>query len=300
VGEKTGIAWTEHTWNPWRGCHKISPGCELCYMFTEQRRYGRDPETPVRTKTWGDPLKWQRQAEAAGRLEMVFTCSWSDFFIREADPWRDEAWAIIRRCPNLIFQVLTKRIERVRSHLPSDWGVSGYPNVWLGVSVEDQEHAVHRIPQLVEIPAAVRFLSCEPLLGPIDLENLETGDGDFLNCLAGGWHDGDDDTGYLCDPVNWVIVGGESGLFSDNPRPCGLNWIGKILSDCTQWGVPCFVKQLGRRPFRGDREPCIVDGDVMFAAPGSLFVLRDRKGADPSEWPEELRVQEFPKVNVPA
>src|SRR5437868_587512 len=112
MGTETGISWTEHTWNPWRGCTKVSPGCANCYMFREQRRYGRDPTQVVRTKTWNDPIKWNRQAAEAGRKDLVFTCSWSDFFHEGADEWRDEAWAVIRSCPNLIFQILTKRADR--------------------------------------------------------------------------------------------------------------------------------------------------------------------------------------------
>src|SRR5262245_41658448 len=99
MADRTSISWTDRTWNPWRGCRMVSPGCAHCYMFTEQRRYGRDPTEVVRTKTWGDPPKWQRQAEAGDPRRRVFTCSWSDWFIEEADPWREEAWAVIRACP---------------------------------------------------------------------------------------------------------------------------------------------------------------------------------------------------------
>lgn len=166
MGDTTGISWTEHTWNPWRGCTKVSAGCAHCYMFREQRRYGRDPTEVVRTKTWGDPLKWNKEAAETGRKGLVFTCSWSDWFHEAADPWRDEAWAIIRACPNLIFQILTKRADRIKDHLPADWG-SGYDNVWLGVSVENQENA-WRIDRLVSVSARVRWISAEPLLGPIN------------------------------------------------------------------------------------------------------------------------------------
>ena len=122
MGDSTLIAWSQRTWNPWRGCTKISPGCAHCYMFSAQERFGRDPAVVVRTGTWGQPLKWERQAAAAGRLERVFTCSWSDWFHADADDWRDEAWAVIKRCPHLQFQILTKRQERIVAHLPADWG----------------------------------------------------------------------------------------------------------------------------------------------------------------------------------
>src|SRR5437016_4306599 len=137
MGETTAISWTEHSWNPWRGCERVSPGCAHCYIFAAQQRYGQDPSGVTRTKTWGDPLKWQRDTERARRTERVFTCSWSDFFIEAADRWRPEAWSLIRRTPNLTYQILTKRPENVAVRLPEDWG-QGYANVWLGVSVENK------------------------------------------------------------------------------------------------------------------------------------------------------------------
>src|SRR6266404_2957797 len=148
MADQTIISWTEHTWNPWRGCTKISPGCAHCYMYTQQLRYKNptfNPFVVTQTKsTWNDPLRWQREAAAAGRTERVFTCSWSDFFHKDADAWRPRAWDIIARCPNLQFQILTKRPERILEHLPKfghglccDHWEKGWPNVWLGVSVEN-------------------------------------------------------------------------------------------------------------------------------------------------------------------
>lgn len=270
MGETTGIEWTSRTWNPWRGCTMVSPGCAHCYMFTEQRRYGRDPSVVVRTKTWGDPAKWQRQAEADGRTEMVFTCSWSDWFHEDADPWRHEAWAIVRACPNLHFQILTKRADRIADHLPTDWG-TGYPNAWLGVSVENRKHGLPRVGLLREIPAAIRFLSIEPLL-----EDLGRFD------LRG---------------IHWVIVGGESGA---GARPFDVAWARRIRDACAAAGVPLFLKQLGanvqagyedaaawlgeapRVDYREDEEAAYHDGPLR-------MILRDRKGGDPDEWPADLR-----------
>lgn len=183
MGRQTGIHWTHRTWNPWRGCHKVSPGCARCYMFREQRRYGHDPTKVTRTKTWCDPPRWNREAEAAGRKFLVFTCSWSDFFIEDADPWRPEAWDVIRRCPNLVFQILTKRPERISKNLPPDWE-QGYPNVWVGVSVENQDSA-RRLDHLLAVPALVHWVSAEPLLGPVDF------------------------TAWL-DRLDWIVVGAES------------------------------------------------------------------------------------------
>lgn len=211
--ETTLIAWTDRTWNPWRGCTKVSPGCMNCYMFTAQERYGRNPAEVVRcTSTWGHPAKWQKAAAAAGRSELVFTCSWSDWFHQDADPWREDAWAVVRACPNLSFQVLTKRPENVIDRLPADWG-DGYSNVWLGVSVEDRKR-LPRIDVLRTIPAALRFLSLEPLL-----EDLGTID------LSG---------------IGWVIAGGESG---PGWRPMDHAWAASVRDQCHTAGVPFFFKQ---------------------------------------------------------
>ena len=212
MAEKTIIAWTERTWNPWRGCDKISPGCKNCYMFTAQSRYGRNPAEVVRTGTWDQPRRWQRAAQAAGRTERVFTCSWSDWFHADADAWRPEAWSVIRSCPNLSFQILTKRAERIADHLPPDWGV-GYPNVWLGVSIEDNRY-VWRADHLRTIPAAIRFVSYEPALGPIDQLDL---------------------TG-----IHWLICGGESG---PGYRPMDTQWARDIRDRCHSTGVAFFFKQ---------------------------------------------------------
>lgn len=212
MSERTIIAWTERSWNPWRGCTKVSPGCKNCYMFTAQLRYGRNPAEVVRTGTWGDPLRWQRRAAARGTTERVFTCSWSDWFHDDADAWRDEAWDIIRRCPNLTFQILTKRPERIVDHLPADWG-QGWPNVWLGVSIERDDYC-GRADILRQIQAAVRFISAEPLLGPLPSLNL---------------------TG-----IDWLIVGGESG---PGYRPMEHAWARDLRDRAHAAGVAYFFKQ---------------------------------------------------------
>lgn len=131
MGKHTGIAWAECTWNPWRGCTKISAGCDHCYMYRDQARYGQDPRVVTRSKTtFRDPFRWKTP-------KRIFTCSWSDFFHGSADPWRDQAWDIIRQTPHHTYLILTKRPGRIPRHLPSDWG-DGWPHVWLGVSVESQ------------------------------------------------------------------------------------------------------------------------------------------------------------------
>jgi len=213
MSDATIIAWTEHTWNPWRGCDKVSPGCAHCYMFTGQERWGADPTVVVRTSKWGDPRKWERAAAAANRRERVFTCSWSDWFHVTADPWRDEAWAVIRDCPHLDFQILTKRHERITDHLPADWGPGGYPNVWLGVSIENDRH-VFRADTLRTVPAAVRFISAEPLLGPLPSLDLTN--------------------------IDWLIVGGESG---PGWRPMDVAWARDLRRRAAQARVAFFFKQ---------------------------------------------------------
>lgn len=215
MGEASKIQWTNHTWNPWHGCQKVSAGCKFCYMYRDKERYKQDPTTVLKSKSnFHQPNKWKEPA-------LVFTCSWSDWFIEDADPWREEAWAIIKANPHLTFQILTKRPERIAACLPDDWG-EGYPNVWLGVSVENQAMAELRIPLLQEIPAAVRFLSVEPLIGAVNLDD------------------------YLQD-IHWVIVGGESGNDTGKYRyrPCDTGWIKDIMVDCAVHQVPIFVKQLG-------------------------------------------------------
>lgn len=246
MGENSAIEWTDHTFNPWRGCDKVSPGCDNCYMFRDQRRYGRDPEQVVRCQDWSKPLKWDQEAKGLGVRRLVFTCSWSDFFHAKADPWRREAWELIRRTPNLIYQILTKRPALVPKRLPGDWG-DGYPNVWLGVSAEDQRTANERIPALLYTPATVRFISAEPLLGPINLTRLmQMGTVLQTDCLEGRDYHADDSYNWTPqESVDWVIVGGESG---PGHRLMELAWARSIVEQCRSAGVACFVKQLGGWP----------------------------------------------------
>jgi protein gp37 len=282
MGEHTEIQWSGATWNPWQGCHKISDGCKYCYMFRDKERYGQNPNLVGRSKppTFNAPLKWQKEAERGDRSGsdcLVFTCSWSDWFIEEADPWRDEAWAIIRACPALTFQVLTKRADRIGNHLPLDWG-DGYPNVWLMVSVENQAET-RRIEELCKVPAAIRGLSVEPLLAPIDFRR--------------GWVRGFDGTSYEGvfddrrtllegpDGIDWVIVGGESGNETGKyrARPCDMDWVQSVVDQCKEAGVPCHVKQLGSNVYSAFQR-------VRF---------KDHHGGDMAEWPEPLRVRQFPR-----
>jgi len=255
MGEHTGIAWTDATWNPWRGCRKVSAGCTHCYMYREQERYGRDPKIVTRASpsTFNAPLKWA--ASRAGTAAMrVFTCSWSDFFIEEADPWRHDAWDIIRRTPNLTYQILTKRPERVADHLPADWG-DGWPNVWLGTSIESSNFA-GRLDKLFKVPARIHFVSAEPLLGTMRAKrgywpwNLS-----ISRRSSGSW---------VKSKLDWVICGGESG---PGARPMDLDWAREIRDFCHSNGIPFFLKQLGGWPDPRSHEKAVLDGRTWTEMP---------------------------------
>ena len=210
LGKITKIQWTKSSWNPWQGCTKVSPECDNCYMYTDKKRYGQNPSIVIRSSdaTFYQPLKsWKEPT-------LIFICSWSDFFHKDADIWRDEAWDIIRKTPYHIYQILTKRPERIKKHIPTDWP---FDNVCLGSTVGIQRLLDQRMSSLIESPTGVRFLSMEPLLEPVDLSN-------WLSYL------------------NWVIVGGESG---SQARPMNLDWARQIVRQCQEYEVPVFVKQLG-------------------------------------------------------
>lgn len=229
MAEETGISWTNHTQNFWKGCEKVSPGCKNCYMFREMTRYGLNPEEITRTKTWKNPLRWNKEAEAEGKSRLVFTCSWSDFFIKEADEWRDDAWAIIKETLWLQWQILTKRVDRVMDHLPDDWG-EGYPNVWLGVSIESATYT-KRADALRDIPARVRFISAEPLLASLKMTEED---------LQG---------------IHWLIAGGESG---DSFRPMEEDWVRELRDVCNIAGTKFYYKQ--QAGFFPSKKPPLLDG----------------------------------------
>lgn len=225
MGKATSIEWTKATWNPWQGCRKVSLGCKNCYMYRAKKRYGQNPDVIVRSSktTFNSPLKWKDSS-------LIFTCSWSDWFIEEADQWRDEGWEIIRRSPHHIFQILTKRPGRIAGNLPPDWH-GGWKNVWLGVSIENQE-CLHRLNLLSNIPASVKFISAEPLLEPIDFNNLMG--------------------------IDWVITGGESG---PGYRPLNLAWVRSIRDLCQRFNVPFYHKQNGgARKVNGSWGGNVLDG----------------------------------------
>jgi protein gp37 len=246
MAKHSKIEWTDHTWNPWIGCTKVSTGCKNCYAETWANRYPRWRDTwgaqGTRIKTskanWRKPLDWNRQAEKESRRFRVFCGSLCDVFEGHwsiGEHWHDVLFTVIETTPSLDWLLLTKRPENVNEIWPHNsvdlWRWSP-DNVWIGTSVENQEQADKRIPELLKIQAAVRFLSCEPLLGPVDLT------------IALGGEDGTGFGGYgIRSAVDWVIVGGESG---PNKRPMDLVWARDIRDQCQAADVPFFFKQVDK------------------------------------------------------
>lgn len=300
----TKIEWTDASWNPVTGCTKVSRGCRWCYAervverFYPQRKFTDVRCHPERLE---QPLRWHKRRR-------IFVNSMSDLFHEDVpDSFIGRVFGVMAVCQQHTFQVLTKRpirardlladgvvgpvkgeadqtaFECFRGHRPKnlpplraqDWPGLHWPlrNVWLGVSVEDQDTADERIPLLLETPAATRFVSYEPALEGVD----------FNRWL---WKPARKDSGVRelvkTERLHWIIVGGESGAHA---RPFDLNWARAVIAQCREANVPCFVKQLGAKA-----------GTLLRAYDGTWegFPTRDRKGGDPSEWPQDLRVREYP------
>jgi len=222
VADETLIAWTDHTFNPWMGCTKVSDGCKHCYAETlTKNRMGLSLWGPkgdrqvTRPENWRKPVRWDKDAGKLGARQRVFCASLCDVFEDHlvADRERPRLWDLIRSTPNLDWQLLTKRPERIASSLPRDWN-NGWPNVWLGTSIEDHRVA-ERADHLRKIPAVVRFVSYEPALGP----------------LAGAIDLGG---------IDWVIYGGESG---PGHRDEDKQWARDMREACRKQGTAFFHKQ---------------------------------------------------------
>ncbi|OPC31974.1 hypothetical protein BAX97_11845 [Elizabethkingia meningoseptica] len=208
----TKIQWTEATWSPWHGCEKVSEGCKFCYMYRDKDRLRQNTKTVLRSKTkFREPRSWKEPTT-------IFTCSWSDWFIEDADEWRNEAGEIIRKTPQHTYQIQTKRPERIKDHLPAYF--NGLYNVWIAVSVESQKH-VNRISYLNDLHC-ITFVSFEPLISEI------TWDKSMNN-------------------LDRCIIGDESGndIGKYRYRPLELHWIEKLIDSVKSNNVKCFVKQLG-------------------------------------------------------
>lgn len=287
MSDRSAIEWTDASWNPVSGCSKVSPGCAHCYAeaLTLRFRPASKPWWPafaaenvvLHPERLGAPLRWRRPRR-------VFVNSMSDLFHEQVpDAFIDRVFAVMALAQGQTFQVLTKRPERMRAYFArpdaeewvadhiyaapmresAQWVAAGrgrvspawpLPNVWLGVSVENERWAEARVPVLVETPAAVRFLSCEPLLGPLDLNR-------WLGRLPVDWRTNPDP---VEPPIDWVIVGGESG---PRARPMDLAWVRAIRDQCRRAGVPLFIKQLGGL----------------------------RPGTALCDLPSDLRIREYPK-----
>jgi protein gp37 len=224
MGKETHIAWTDHTFNPWIGCTKVSPGCDHCYAETLNHRWGNSnwgkgqPRRVTSDANWKQPLAWNREAEAAGRKSTVFCASMADVMDDEApEGARDRLWELIDKTPNLIWQLLTKRPHRYQRYLPEKFK---YDNVWLGTSAENQEFYDVRWPilELYGDEGFVLWVSYEPALGPVRMAGVGNGSPD------------------------WIIFGGESG---SGRRPMESKWADDLLAECRTTGTKFFMKQMG-------------------------------------------------------
>jgi len=308
MSENSKIEWTDHTFNPFIGCTKVSPGCDNCYaeamMDKRMHKVVWGPQQPrVRTSAtnWREPLKWNARHDAFfaehGRRQRVFCASLADVFDNAIDTaWREDVFDLIRATLNLDWLLLTKRIGNVRkmledaadhafNHRRDDlhqwlvaWLNGDAPlNVWLGATIVNQEEASRDVPKLLSMPARVRFLSMEPLLGPVDLSsipaNLVTAAGvdagyDWFDPLTGvgitpnGRQEDDEEPAY--PRLDWIIVGGESG---HGARPMDTAWAQSLRQQCVDAGARFFMKQMGG--------------------------VRDKRGAL-GDLPKDLQVREHP------
>lgn len=255
------IQWTDHTWNVARGCTKVDEDCTFCYMYRESLESTRyDPKVVVRTKTVFDmPMKIKPgPSQVWDGPQLVFASSLTDWGHKLIDPYRHEMFDIIKARPDLIFQMLTKRTERLdvdSGVFPTDYY---FGNVWLGASIGSPS-AVKRAFELAHARVAVKlkFLSIEPFHdGPLKLYHI-----------------------FNTKQIKWVIVGGESGNEKGKYRyrECKIEWIEDIISQCNSFGIPVFVKQLGTHLSK-------------------KLGLKDRHGGDISEWPSHLQIRQFPRV----
>ncbi|MEW5856430.1 MAG: phage Gp37/Gp68 family protein [Cyanobacteriota bacterium] len=291
----TSIEWTDRTWNVVTGCTPISSGCKNCYAEGIAKRFWGDrkfSDVQFHEDRLLQPLSWKKP-------QKIFVNSMSDLFHEKVtDEQLDRIFAVMALAHWQTFQVLTKRPQRALDYLSARnvsfriaraaWYIKPHtipselqerikphlPNVWLGVTCENQKTANERIPLLINTPAAVRFLSCEPLLEKINIQKFfPTYSADEGTC------------GYEPNqPISWVIIGGESG---HNARICHIDWIRSIVSQCQAADVQAFVKQLGSSPLQSQKtETGFTTSDIR---------LKNRKGGDTEEFPDDLKIREFPE-----
>lgn len=248
MGENSHIEWCDHTFNPWEGCQKVGPGCDNRYaealMDTLYQRVKWGPgqaRSLTSEANWKKPLAWNRAAQKAGVRPRAFCASLADVFDNAVRPeWRAGLWDLINQTPHLDWLLLTKRPGNLAAMLPVDWG-DGYGNVWLGCTVVNQAEADRGIPKLLAVPATVRFLSMEPLLGAVDVRPWL---GRYPIHMAPGGNEGNPSDGWIeyGEGINWIIVGGESG---GNARPMRPDWARSLRDQCQAAGVAFFFKQWG-------------------------------------------------------
>ena len=239
MAENSKIAWTDDTFNPWWGCARIGPGCDNCYAATLDKRTGGDywdsDKTPRRTgeQNWNKPCKWNKQAEAAGVRRKVFCASMADVFDnRVPQKWRDDLWALVRETPNLDWIIVTKRIGNAAKMLPTDWG-DGYRNVWLLITVVNQDEVNRDIPKLLSVRAHVHGLSVEPQLESILVRHAHM------------------------KRLDWVICGAESG---PHRRPFDVRWARTFRDACHASQTAFFLKQIPGGTHKGVIEIPELDG----------------------------------------
>lgn len=287
MAENSKIEWCHHTFNPFIGCTKISQGCHFCYAETlMDKRWGKVEWGPqgerkvTSASMWRQPLKWDKQAREQGQRARVFCGSLCDVFEDRPDlnHARLDLMTLIEHTHNLDWLLLTKRpenvnrlIERATGRLAGAW-LADCKHVWVGTSVEDQVNADKRIPELLQVPAAIRFLSCEPLLGPIDLRHIHYEDLLEIDALTG-------DCGVfrplqqrIDAKVHWVIVGGESG---PGARQMKIGWARNLIAQCWETYTPVFMKQVG-------------------SVAAKTLGYKDKKGGNIDEWLSTLQVRQFP------
>ena len=289
MAENSGIEWTHHTFNPWIGCTKVSAACDNCYAerwdarFNGERWGPRAARTVTRPGNWHKPIKWNREAAKQGIRQRVFCASLADIFDNHKSikpEWRDDLWSLIRSTKSLDWLLLTKRPQNIKRYLPNDWG-PGYPNVWLGTTVENQPEADRRVPHILSVPAAIRFLSCEPLLGALNLRRVRP-EPMPIDALTGSWGvSRNDDAHYKQEPrLHWIITGGESG---PNHRHADPDWFRSLRDQCEAAGVPFLFKQWeGRTTSEIKALGRELDGVVHDGYPDHIFEATHEPVEDPS------------------
>ena len=278
MAKNSSIEWTHHTFNPWWGCVKVSPACQHCYAETFSKRTGHgvwgqnSPRRFFGEQRWDEPIQWNAEAVATGERRRVFCASMADVFEERADlvPWRGKLWDTIKQTPMLDWLLLTKRPENIGEMVPwtNDWP----ENIWLGTTVETQKYVDERLPHLLKHKSKFRFLSCEPMLGEVDLKH---------------WIEANNSKGL--HGIDWIIAGGESG---SGARPMNPNWACKLRDQALSKGVAFHFKQWGQWAPSDHLAPgytgkaTVIDGVEMIRLKSKKNVGRSLDGTTWDEFPD--------------